>query len=107
LNDDHRVVEGGGNELDKERLERKRARRFAKLIEKHELEDDEILERLELDHDSEYDDDQVEDKIVSIDLDLRFKDLKAHVPVRSFLSLPPQFRGELLKIGVCVDFSLV
>ncbi|GAA6011385.1 hypothetical protein JCM11491_002765 [Sporobolomyces phaffii] len=61
--------------------ERRRAVRFARLIERHEHDDDEIMRRLELDGPVEGEDDEAdEDKIVSIDLDLRFKDLKAHVP---------------------------
>ncbi|GAA5854559.1 hypothetical protein JCM3766R1_006076 [Sporobolomyces carnicolor] len=77
---------------EKERRERRKALLFARAIKSSEPGDDEevtrkfqeSIERLEkrdrdghADDDDDFDD---EDKIVSIDLDLRFKDLKAHVP---------------------------
>lgn len=69
----------------KEREERKKALRFAKAVKASasgEEEEEEVLRRLE----EEGGEDEEEDKIVSIDLDLRFKDLKAHVPVCTFFS---------------------
>jgi distribution and morphology protein 31 len=66
---------------EKEREERKKAMRFAKAV-KTTSDEEEIMRKLEQDQlDEEEDDEEEEDKIVSIDLDLRFKDLKAHVPV--------------------------
>lgn len=68
----------------KEREERKKALRFAKAVKASasgEEEEEEVLKRLE----EEGGEDEEEDKIVSIDLDLRFKDLKAHVPVCVFI----------------------
>jgi len=63
---------------EKEREERKKAMRFAKAV-KTTSDEEEIMRKLEQDQLDE--EEEEEDKIVSIDLDLRFKDLKAHVPV--------------------------
>ncbi|GAA5914495.1 mitochondrial distribution and morphology protein [Sporobolomyces salmoneus] len=67
---------------EKEKEERKKAMRFAKAIRTSEPGDDEgIMKKLAEGWDGEEEEgEEEEDKIVSIDLDLRFKDLKAHVP---------------------------
>lgn len=91
-----------GHELTKKE-ERRRALQFAKEAEKAEREqqrfamlDDEDLQQ-ERDNETEAPSsvEDEEDKIVSIDLDIRFRDLKASVPVGLFaaLLLPSRLRG--------------
>ena len=77
-------------DVEQAKAERQKALRFAKESEKaaagdalDDEDDDEPLGVGETD----------EDKIVSIDLDVRFKDLKASVPVRLSLSLSPRSRS--------------
>ncbi|GAA6059641.1 hypothetical protein JCM10212_004144 [Sporobolomyces blumeae] len=71
---------GDGEVSDKEREERRKAVRFAKAVERSDADDDELGGGDGQFVARDREDDEDEDKIVSIDLDLRFKDLKAHVP---------------------------
>ncbi|GAA5937106.1 mitochondrial distribution and morphology protein [Sporobolomyces koalae] len=70
---------------EKELEERRQALRFKREVKASyhgldEEEEEELLKKWELEGGDEEDFDDEQDKIVSIDLDLRFKDLKAHVP---------------------------
>ena len=74
------VESEGSTTSEKEKLERRKALRFAKAV-KTSRDEEEIMRKMNEEPDNEGEEEE-EDKIVSIELDLRFKDLKAHVPVR-------------------------
>ncbi|GAA5951193.1 hypothetical protein JCM3765_002411 [Sporobolomyces pararoseus] len=72
------VESEGSTASEKERLERRKALRFAKAV-KTTGDEEEIMRRMNEEPQGDEEEEE-EDKIVSIELDLRFKDLKAHVP---------------------------